>query len=121
MYKIEAIIREEKFEEVKEILENTNLHGITVSEVMGCGTQKGYLEHVRGNEIEILMRPRIKLEIVVPTEEDVDNISSIIQKTAYTGKIGDGKIFIYEIDKVIRIRTGETDQQAIWPKSEDDE
>jgi len=120
MYKIEAIIREEKFEDVKEVLAEINVHGITVSQVMGCGTQKGYKEVVRGNVIELNMRPRIKLEIVVSSEEWADKISNSIQKTACTENIGDGKIFIYEIKSAIRISTGETGEKAIWPSAEKD-
>ncbi|NCC86903.1 MAG: P-II family nitrogen regulator [Clostridia bacterium] len=120
MYKIEAIIREEKFEDVKEILAEINVHGITVSQVMGCGTQKGYEEVVRGNIIELNMRPRIKLEIVVSSEEWADKIANSIQQIACTGNIGDGKIFIYEIKTAIRISTGEKGEKAIWPSAEKD-
>ena len=117
MFKIEAIIREEKFEDVKDALAKININGITVSQVMGCGTQKGH-EVVRGNIIELFMQPKLKLEIVVSTEDWVERIAQLIQNTACTGNKGDGKIFISEIQSAIRISTGETGQKAIWPTNE---
>jgi len=113
MFKIEAIIREEVFEDVKEALSEINLKGLTVYQVMGCGVQKGHTEVVRGNKIELNMLPKIKLEIVVSTEEWVEKTIDIIKKAAYTGHMGDGKIFVYKLSDAIRIRTGERGVEAI--------
>ena len=97
MIKIDAIVREEKFEDVKQALQDIEVNGITVSQVMGCGAQRGYTEIVRGMEIGIQMRPKIKFEIVVSSEEWEKKTIDAIQKAAYTGEMGDGKIFSYEI------------------------
>ena len=113
MIKVEAIVREEKFEDVKAALNEIEVNGITVSQVMGCGAQRGYKEIVRGSEIEIFMQPKIKFEIVVSSEEWEKKTIEAIQKAAYTGEVGDGKIFIYPIDNVIRIRTGEEGDSAV--------
>lgn len=113
MYKIEAIIREDKFEDVKTALTAIEVKGITVYQVMGCGAQKGHTEIVRGQEVELLMLPKIKFEIVVSTQEWVDKTIKAIHDAAYTGNVGDGKIFVYALDNVIRIRTGETGSAAI--------
>ena len=93
MIKIDAIVREEKFEDVKQALQDIEVNGITVSQVMGCGAQRGYTEIVRGMEIGIQMRPKIKFEIVVSSEEWEKKTIDAIQKAAYTGEMGDGKIF----------------------------
>ncbi len=93
MVKIEAIVRESKFEEVKNALNEIEVHGITVSQVMGCGRQKGYTENVRGNKVDINMLPKIKFEIVVSTQEWADKVMDAIRKSAVTGSEGDGKIF----------------------------
>ena len=116
MYKIEALIREEKFEDVKEALSKIEVHGITVSQVMGCGTQRGYKEVIRGNRIEFNMCPKIKLEIVVSTEEWEAKTIKAIQEAAFTGNTGDGKIFSYDVRSALRIRTGETGIEAIQPR-----
>ena len=108
MIKIEAIVREEKFEDVKNALADINVNGLTVSQVMGCGIQRGYKEIVRGMEVDIQMQPKIKFEIVVSSEEWADKTIAAIKKAAYTGEVGDGKIFSYEIRSVDKIRTGET-------------
>lgn len=116
MIKVEAIVREEKFEDVKKALEELEVNGITVSQVMGCGVQRGYTEYteiVRGMEVGIQMRPKIKFEIVVSSEEWEKKTIDAIQKTAYTGETGDGKIFSYEIRSALRIRTKETGYDAI--------
>ena len=117
MIKIEAIIREEKFEEVKDALAALDVHGITCYQVMGCGTQRGLKEYVRGpQEIEIQMLPKIKFEIVVSSEEWEQKTIDAIRKAAYTGNIGDGKIFSYELRTATRIRTNETGYDAIQPE-----
>lgn len=113
MIKIDAIVREEKFEEVKQALQDIEVNGITVSQVMGCGAQRGYTEIVRGMEIGIQMRPKIKFEIVVSSEEWEKKTIDAIQKAAYTGEMGDGKIFSYEIRSALKIRTKETGYDAI--------
>ena len=113
MIKIDAIVREEKFEDVKQALQDIEVTGITVSQVMGCGAQRGYTEIVRGMEIGIQMRPKIKFEIVVSSEEWEKKTIDAIQKAAYTGEMGDGKIFSYEIRSALKIRTKETGYDAI--------
>lgn len=113
MIKIEAIVREDKLEDVKEALSKIQIHGITVYQVMGCGIQRGFTEIIRGNEIEINMLPKIKFEIIVNKEEQEKQVFESIQKAAFTGHPGDGKIISYEIKHALRIRTGQTDQEAI--------
>ena len=112
MKKIEAIIKPFKLEEVKENLGAAGIHGMTVIEVKGFGRQKGHTELYRGAEYTIDTLPKIKLEILT-TEEFCQSIVEVIMKSANTEKIGDGKIFITNIESVIRIRTGEKDNEAI--------
>lgn len=111
--KIEAIVREEVFEDVKEALNEIGVNGFTISQVMGCGTQRGYKKLVRGNEFNVLIQPKIKFEIVVSSEEWEKKTIEAIQKAAFTGEVGDGKIFSYEIRQVQRIRTKETGYDAL--------
>ena len=113
LIKINAIVREEKFEDVKEALNKIGVNGITVSQVMGCGAQKGFTEFVRGTKVDMLMRPKIKFEIVVSSEEWERKTIEAIQKAAFTGEVGDGKIFSYEVRNVVKIRTGERDVDAL--------
>ena len=113
LIKINAIVREEKFEDVKEALNKIGVNGITVSQVMGCGAQKGFTEVVRGTKVDMMMRPKIKFEIVVSSEEWEKKTIEAIQKAAFTGEVGDGKIFSYEVRNVVRIRTGERDVDAL--------
>jgi nitrogen regulatory protein P-II 1 len=113
MIKIEAIVREEKLEDIKEALNKVEVNGITVSQVMGCGKQKGYKELVRGTEIDIIMLPKIKFEIIVSSEEWEQKTIKAIQEAAYTGNSGDGKIFSYDLRTVIRVRTKEAGTAAI--------
>ena len=113
LIKINAIVREEKFEDVKEALNKIGVNGITVSQVMGCGAQKGFTEDVRGTRVDMLMRPKIKFEIVVSSEEWERKTIEAIQKAAFTGEVGDGKIFSYEVRNVVKIRTGERDVDAL--------
>lgn len=107
LIKIEAIVREEKLEDVKEALNAIQVNGITVSQVMGCGSQRGYKSVVRGMEVDVMMLPKIKFEIVVSSEEWEKKTIEAIQKAAYTGEVGDGKIFSYEIRSALKIRTRE--------------
>ena len=109
---ISAIIKPFKLEEVRQALLNNEVEGLTVTEVKGFGRQKGHTELYRGAEYVIDFLPKIKVEIAVSVDQ-VDDAIDAINKSANTGKIGDGKIFVSSLDKVIRIRTGETDQDAI--------
>ena len=113
MINVEAIVREEVFEDVKEALNAINVNGITVSQVMGCGTQRGYKKRVRGTEVDVVMLPKIKFEIVVSSEEWEKKTIEAIQKAAFTGEVGDGKIFSYEIREAMKIRTKETGYDAL--------
>lgn len=113
LIKIEAIVREEKLEDVKEALNTIQVNGITVSQVMGCGSQRGYKSVVRGMEVDVMMLPKIKFEIVVSSEEWEKKTIEAIQKAAYTGEVGDGKIFSYEIRSALKIRTRETGFDAL--------
>ena len=112
MKKIEAIIKPFKLDEVKEALSEIDINGMTVTEVKGYGRQKGHTELYRGAEYNIDFLPKIKIEIVI-TDDKLIPVIEIIKKTANTGKIGDGKIFIYNVEKAIRIRTDEEDEKAI--------
>ena len=109
---IEAIIKPFKLEDVKDALAEIGITGMTVSEVKGYGRQKGHSELYRGAEYVVDFLPKIKMEMVVD-DKDVDQITSKIVEAARTGKIGDGKIFVSDVDNIIRIRTGETDTEAI--------
>ena len=115
MIKVEAIVREEKLEDVKEALQKIDVHGITMYQVMGCGTQKGNKEMVRGQEVDINMLPKIKFEIVVSSPEWEQKTIAAIRAAAFTGNPGDGKIFSYDLTSALRIRTGETGYDAIQP------
>ncbi|KUI98439.1 MULTISPECIES: nitrogen regulatory protein P-II [Vibrio] len=112
MKKIEAIIKPFKLDDVREALADVGITGMTVSEVKGFGRQKGHTELYRGAEYMVDFLPKVKLEIVVSSDV-VDKCVDAIIETAQTGKIGDGKIFITDVERVIRIRTGEEDEDAI--------
>lgn len=112
MKKIEAIIRPAKLEAVKEALGEFGIHGMTVTHVTGCGLQKGKTEVYRGSQYTIDLLPKVKLEIVVK-DQLAEDIIGIISKTARTGNIGDGKIFVYNVENVVRIRTGDKDEEAL--------
>jgi nitrogen regulatory protein PII len=112
MKKVEAIIRPFKLEDVKLALVNAGIVGMTVSEVRGFGRQKGQVERYRGSEFTVEFLQKLKLEIVVD-DAQVDTVVGAIQEAARTGEIGDGKIFISQVDSVIRIRTGDRDSSAI--------
>ena len=109
---ITAIIKPTKVDDVKNALSKIGVTGITLSEVKGFGRQKGHKEVYRGTEIEVSFLPRSKLEIAVP-DENLDNVLNVIQTAAKTDQIGDGKIFVTDLTKVIRIRTGESGPSAI--------
>ena len=112
MKKLEAVIKPFKLEDVKDALAEIGITGMTVSEVKGYGRQKGHSELYRGAEYVVDFLPKVKMEMVV-ADDQVDAVSNAIINAARTGKIGDGKIFISDISKIIRIRTGETDNEAI--------
>lgn len=112
MKKIEAIIKPFKLDDVKDALNEAGIHGMTVTEVKGFGRQKGHTELYRGAEYVVEFLPKIKIEAVV-SDEDVEKVIETILKTARTGNIGDGKIFVYDIKETIRIRTGERGKEAI--------
>jgi nitrogen regulatory protein P-II 1 len=112
MKKIEAIIKPFKLDEVKEALADIGILGMTISEVRGFGRQKGHKEQYRGTEYTIEFIPKIKIEVVVPNEK-ADNAVKTIMNAARTGTIGDGKIFISNLEQSIRIRTGESGESAL--------
>ena len=112
MKKIEAIIRPFKLEDVKIALVNSGIVGMTVSEVRGFGRQKGQVERYRGSEFTVEFLQKLKVEVVVE-EERVNSVIDAIAEAAKTGEIGDGKIFITSIDSVVRIRTGDKDEEAL--------
>lgn len=112
MKKIEAVIKPFKLDDVKEALNGIGIKGMTISEVKGYGRQKGHTEIYRGAEYVIDFQPKLKIEIIVRTGQ-VDEVIDTIVKAARTGKIGDGKIFVLPVEQVIRVRTGETGEEAI--------
>lgn len=114
MVKIDAIVREDKMEDVKDALRYMKVHGMTISQVMGCGTSMGYTKMVRGSRVDINMVPKVKFEIVVSSKEWADVTVDAISKAAFTGNHGDGKIFVYELMDVVRIRTREHGPEAVW-------
>ena len=112
MKKIEAVIREERLEAVKEALEENSYYGMTVSEVKGFGRQKGHTELYRGAEYIVDFLPKVKIEVVV-NDEILEKVLDAVTEAAKTGRIGDGKIFVIPVEDTIRIRTGETGEEAI--------
>lgn len=112
MKKIEAIIKPFKLEEVKEALAEVGVQGMTVTEVKGFGRQKGHTEIYRGSEYTVDFLPKVKIEIVVD-DSQTESVAQAIVKSANTGKIGDGKVFISTVEEAIRIRTGETGSSAV--------
>ena len=112
MKKIEAIIKPFKLDEVREALTEIGIKGLTVTEVVGYGRQKGHTETYRGAEYQVDFLPKCKIELVV-SDEMVDRCIDIIRQNAHTGKIGDGKIFVVDVLHAIRIRTGEENDEAI--------
>ena len=112
MKKLEAIIRHELLEKVRDALDKAGFHGLTISEVRGAGSQRGYTESYRGAKATIVFRPKVKLEIVIEAER-VEEVIEIIVETARTGSVGDGKIFVLPIEETVRIRTGERGKDAL--------
>ncbi|CAM3501603.1 Nitrogen regulatory protein P-II [Vibrio aerogenes CECT 7868] len=109
---INAIIKPFKLDDVREALSDVGIEGMTVSEVKGFGRQKGHTELYRGAEYQVDFLPKVKLEIATQ-KENVDRVVEAIIKAAHTGKIGDGKIFVYDLSHAVRIRTGEADSEAL--------
>jgi nitrogen regulatory protein P-II 1 len=112
MKKVEAIVRAERLQSVQDALDDLGVSGLTVSEVMGCGRQKGYTEQYRGSRVNISLLPKLKVESVVP-DEVVDAAVDALVGAAYTGETGDGRVFIYDIDQAVRIRTGERGEETV--------
>lgn len=112
MKKIEAVVKPFKLEEVKDALTEAGITGMTVSEVKGYGRQQGHTELYRGAEYVVDFLPKIKIELVV-SDDLVDKVVELLASTARTGKIGDGKIFVYDVEQTLRIRTGETGDEAV--------
>ena len=112
MKKIEAVVRHFKLEEVKDALMEVGVQGMTVTEVRGFGRQKGQKEQYRGAEYTVDFLPKVKMEVVV-AEDQVKTVVETIVRTARTGQIGDGKIFVTDLDEIVRIRTGESGEEAI--------
>jgi nitrogen regulatory protein PII len=112
MKKIEAIIRHERLQDVQDALDQLGVSGLTVSEVVGCGRQKGYTEQYRGVRANISLLPKIKVESVVPSDIVDDAVEAIVA-AARTGAIGDGRVFVYDIEQSIRIRTGEDGEDSV--------
>ncbi len=109
---VTAILRPHKLDDVREALSEVGVSGITVTEVKGFGRQKGHTELYRGAEYRVDFLPKIKLEIAIPASK-LDEVIEAIKNVANSGKVGDGKIFVSNLDKVVRIRTGETDKDAL--------
>ena len=112
MKKIEAIIKPFKIDEVKDALTKVGVSGMTVVEVKGFGKQKGHTELYRGAEYVVDFLPKVKIELIIE-DQQLDAAMEAIQKAAHTGRIGDGKIFVYDLEQIIRMRTGETGNEAI--------
>jgi nitrogen regulatory protein PII len=112
MKKIEAIIRHERLQAVQDALDQLGVSGLTVSEVVGCGRQKGYTEQYRGVRANISLLPKIKVESVVPSDL-ADRAVAAIVETARTGNVGDGRVFVYPVEQSVRIRTGESGEDSV--------
>ena len=112
MKKITAIVRPEKLEPLKDALFEAKVSGMTISQVQGCGSQHGWKEYYRGTEVLLNMIPKVKFELVA-ADDQVQSLVDLIRATARTGEVGDGKIFIFPVEEVVRIRTGETGEAAV--------
>jgi nitrogen regulatory protein P-II 1 len=112
MKKIEAIIRQERLQAVQDALDELGVSGLNVTEVMGCGRQKGYTEQYRGSRANISLLPKLKVESVVPDEVAEKVVDSIVA-AAYTGETGDGRVFVYDVEQSVRIRTGERGEESV--------
>ena len=112
MKKITAIVRPENLEPLKEALFKADVNGMTLSQVQGCGNQHGWKEYFRGTEVLLNMLPKVKFEFIV-NDDQVDSLVDVICKTARTGEVGDGKIFVSNVEEAVRIRTGEQGEAAV--------
>ncbi len=121
LIKVEAVVREEAFVDVKNALSEIGVNGLTAYQVVGCGAQRGVRHYIRGQEFEAQVVPKIKFEVVVSSEEWEKKTIDVIKKVAFTGHHGDGKIFSYDIRQAVKIRTGDTGYDAIQTlKDEED-
>lgn len=117
IYKVEIITRPEKLNELKKAFFAIGINGMTITQVYGCGTQKGYKEVYRGNTFEVNMVPKVKVETVI-CAVPIDKLKAVARQVLNTGNYGDGKIFIYKLDNAVRIRTGEEGEDAILDPGE---
>ncbi len=116
MKKVEAIIRAEQLQPIQDALDSLGVSGLTVSEVMGCGRQKGYTEQYRGSRVNISLLPKLKVESIVP-DDIVEAVIEALVGAAYTGAPGDGRVFIYDVAQAVRIRTGERGEESVRHES----
>jgi len=112
MKMVVAVIKTFKLDDVKDALSEYGIHGMTVTEVKGFGRQKGHIEIYRGSSFEVRFIPKLKIEVAAH-DEKIEDLITVIQKAAYTGEVGDGKIFIYDLKEAVRIRTGERGEDAL--------
>jgi nitrogen regulatory protein P-II 1 len=112
MKMVVAIIRHERLQEVQDVLDECGVSGLTVTEVKGCGAQRGYTESYRGTRVNISLRPRLKIEAVMKAEI-VDRVIGLVADAARTGEVGDGKIFVLDVQEAVRIRTGERGAETV--------
>ena len=112
MKKLTAVVRQEKLEVLKQALFDKGIRGMTISQVQGCGNQHGWKEYFRGTEVLLNMLPKVKFEFIV-NDDQVDSLVDVICKTARTGEVGDGKIFVSNVEEAVRIRTGEQGEAAV--------
>ena len=112
MYKVVIVAKLSRYDKLRKALNDLGVTGMTVSQVMGCGIQKGSGERYRGVEVDATLQPKVKVEVVV-SDIPVDDVIAVTKKALYTGHIGDGKIFVYGIERVVKVRTGEEDFEAL--------
>jgi len=112
MKMVTAVVKHFKLDDVRRALTDAGVQGMTIVEVKGFGRQKGHMEVYRGAQYEVRFLPKVKVEVAVP-DSDLDRVVNTIQEAAKTGEIGDGKIFVYDLENVVRIRTGQTGEEAI--------
>lgn len=115
--KVSIICKQSKFEELKESLNNIGVNGLTVTQVLGCGTQKGMTTKYRGAELDVVLLPKMKVEVVV-SAVPVEEVIETAKKALYTGNIGDGKIFVYDVENVVKVRTGDSGFDALQSDDE---
>lgn len=118
MKKVEAIIRPDRLQPVQDALDGLGASGITISEVLGCGHQRGYTEHYRGTRANISLQRKVKIEVIVP-DDHAAGVVEAIAGAARTGEVGDGKIFVIPVEQAVRIRTGETGDEIVQHRSQE--